>query len=410
MTNITGVEAVEIKDSRGLPTLRATVHAGDVAGVFDVPSGASTGSHEALELRDGGEEQNGKGIRKALEAVNGEIAKTLIGMDVSEQKKIDDAMCALDGTSQKSRLGGNAIIGVSIATAKAAAASNDAPFYKYLRSLRTIEPTHRVPFLFMNVLNGGKHAKNGPAFQEYHIIPQTDDVEVSKKIGESFMDSLDIYAKNRFGENYGVGDEGGLVFPITDVTESLAIMRSIADEANFAVPVRFGLDVAASSFYDEKARVYHCGDRDRTPAGMLELYQSLVKEYNLYSIEDPFQEEAFEDFAKLQSEIDPVLLVGDDLTVTNVARLKTAIDARAIKAMIIKPNQIGTLTETLDTMELARKNGIHCIVSHRSGDTMDDAIADIAYAFGTLGLKCGVPRQKERIIKINRLIHISHEA
>src|SRR3989344_4399917 len=137
---------------------------------------------------------------------------------------------------------------------------------------------------------------------------------------------------------------------------------------------------------------------------------SLVKEYNLYSIEDPFQEEAFEDFAKLQSEIDPVLLVGDDLTVTNVARLKTAIDARAIKAMIIKPNQIGTLTETLDTMELARKNGIHCIVSHRSGDTMDDAIADIAYAFGTLGLKCGVPRQKERIIKINRLIHISHEA
>ena len=143
---------------------------------------------------------------------------------------------------------------------------------------------------------------------------------------------------------------------------------------------------------------------------MLELYQSLVKEYNLYSIEDPFQEEAFEDFAKLQSEIDPVLLVGDDLTVTNVARLKTAIDARAIKAMIIKPNQIGTLTETLDTMELARKNGIHCIVSHRSGDTMDDAIADIAYAFGTLGLKCGVPRQKERIIKINRLIHISHEA
>ena len=409
MTKITKVEAIEIQDSRGMPTLRATVHAGEAIGIFDVPSGASTGSHEALELRDGGTEQHGKGVKKALSVVNGEIAKALIGMDVSDQEAIDRTMLVLDGTPQKSRLGGNAIIGVSIAVAKTAAVSKGVALYEYLRTLRSIEPSHPVPFLFMNVLNGGKHAKNGPAFQEYHIIPQTDDAKVSKKIGETFMSLLEQYAKKRFGDNYGVGDEGGLVFPITDVAEPLAIMRSIADKANFTVPVRFGLDVAASSFYDEKAGVYHCGDRDRSAPEMLELYKLLMKQYDLYSIEDPFQEEAFEDFALLQKAIDPSVVVGDDLTVTNVTRLKTAIDTHAIKGMIIKPNQIGTLAETLDTMEMARKNGTHCIVSHRSGDTMDDAIADIAYAFGTLGLKCGVPRQKERIVKIDRLIHISHE-
>ena len=409
MTKITGIEAMEIQDSRGMPTLRATVHAGDAIGIFDVPSGASTGSHEALELRDGGTEDHGKGVKKALSSVNGEIAKALVGMDVSDQEAIDHAMLALDGTPQKSRLGGNAIVGVSLATAKAGAASVGVPLYKYLRSLRSILPSRAVPLLFMSVLDGGKHGKNGPSFQEHHIIPLTDDVAVAKEIGKKFIDELDRYANERFGDGYRVGDEGGLVFPITDVAEPLEIIRTIVSKADFAVPVRSGLDVAASSFYDQKEKIYRCRDIDRNTGEMLDLYSSLTKEYDLFSIEDPFQEEAFEDFAKLQNKIDPVLLIGDDLTVTNVARLKTAIDAHAIKAMIIKPNQIGSLTETLDTMEMARNSGIHCIVSHRGEDTMDDAIADIAYAFGALGLKCGVPRQKERIVKIDRLIHISNE-
>lgn len=407
--NISQITAQEISDSRGLPTLRITVYAGSASGSFDVPSGASTGSHEALELRDGGNEHAGKGVKKAIAAVEGPIAGALVGHDVADQQGIDTIMRELDGTKQKAQLGGNAIIGVSIAAAKAAAATKDFELYEYLRTLRNIPPSRKVPLLFMNVLNGGKHAKYGPAFQEYHLIPQTDDVAVAKNIGEAFMKQLETYAREKFGDRYGTGDEGGLVFPLADPEEPLKIMREMINKNPTEVPVRFGLDVAASSFFEKQTNIYYCGSSDLSPSQLQELYARLIKEYDLYTIEDPFEEEAYSDFAALQESHGDIIVVGDDLTVTNVERLNPAIEKRAIRALIIKPNQIGTLTETLDTMELARSRGIHCIVSHRSGDTMDDAISDIAYAYGTFGLKCGVPRQPERIVKIDRLITISHE-
>ncbi|MEK7616376.1 MAG: enolase C-terminal domain-like protein [Patescibacteria group bacterium] len=380
------IEAEKIKDSRGKPTIKAIVECEDGSvGSFAVPSGASTGTHEAHVLD----------VQEACASVNDTIAKALIGMDVTAQKELDQKMLELDGTQQKSNLGGNAMIGVSIALAKAAAVVSGVPLYQYLRTLRSIKPSRTVPMLFMNVINGGKHAKGGPAFQEYHIIPDTDDVAEAKKIGEEFMLALDQYAS-------GMGDEGGIIVRTDDPEEPLRIIKSLGTS------VKIGLDVAASSFYDKETNLYRCGDRDRTPSEMHELYGELIKKYNLYSVEDPFQEEAFDDFALLQKNTDSII-IGDDLTVTNVSRLNTAIKAGAIRAMIIKPNQIGTLTETLNTMELARTHDIHCIVSHRSGDTLDSAIADIAYAFGTLGLKCGVPRQPERVAKIDRLIQISHE-
>ncbi len=401
---ITAVKAEEILDSRGNPTLAVTVTAGEAQGMFSVPSGASTGSHEALELRDGDPEHfRGLGVLKAVANVNDVIAPALNGMDAADQKAVDQKLLELDGTPNKSRLGANAVIGASIACAKAAAAARNIPVYEHLRTLATMKPSRSVPLLFMNLVNGGKHAQSRLAFQEYHIVPQTESIEEALEMGTSVMQELrKLIVKDLGAPSANIGDEGGFAVDTDDVSLPLELLVQAIGTAGYGPKIKLALDVAASSFF--KDETYAFQGRSLSPQEFLAYYRDLIKNFPIISIEDPFAEEAFADFAALND--GSVLVVGDDLTVTNKERLQAAIDQKAVSGVIIKPNQIGTLTETLDAMRLARDNGVECIVSHRSGETNDDFIADLAYAFGAYGLKSGAPQREERVIKYNRLWEI----
>ena len=401
-SKITKIFAEEVKDSRGNPTLLVNVFVGEKSGSFSVPSGASTGAHEAHELRDA----DGKGVGKAIDKINNDIAKALIGQDVLNQHEIDRIMIKLDGTQNKDNLGGNSMIGVSVACAKAAAKIQDIELYEHLRTLAEIKPSRHIPHLYMNLINGGKHAKNNLAFQEYHIVTDTDDVTEAVDIGIKIQDSIKEYITEELGEDSLVlGDEGGFAPELTDVRKPLEYLaRAIKDNA-LDGKVRLALDVASSSFYENG--MYKVDGKDISSGELLDLYDSLNNEFNLISIEDPFDEESFEDFKKLKEKEDGLIVVGDDLTVTNKVLVKKAIDSGSISGMIIKPNQIGTLSETLETMMLAREHDIELIVSHRSGETDDDFIADLAFAFNCFGLKSGSPIKPERMVKYQRLINIS---
>ena len=397
---ITKITAEEIKDSRGNPTLKVTVEAGNYAGSFSVPSGASTGAYEAVELRDA----DGRGIKQAVENVNNVIAPALTGMDISDQRKIDEAMLALDGTENKKNLGGNAMIGVSIACAKAAAQAAGVEVFKYLRTLSDIKPSRKVPYLYMNLLNGGKHAKNGLAFQEYMIAPETSNPAEALEIGILIQNTLKENIIKKLGQGSAIfGDEGGFAPKVSDVREPLYLLHEAIKQNGLEGKVRVALDVAAASFYKEGK--YQVDGKSISAIELLDIYKSMQEEFNPLSIEDPFEENDFESFSKLMEY--GTLVVGDDLTVTNVKLLRQAIKKKSMRGMIIKPNQIGTLTETLETMKLARENGIELIISHRSGETEDDFIADLAYAFGCFGLKAGAPSKPERLAKYNRLLKIA---
>ena len=398
---ITKVTAEEILDSRNTPTLKVSVWCGEIEGSFSVPSGASTGAHEAYELRD-----EGKHVTTALTNVNTKINDALLGHDITDQKGIDDILIALDGTPNKKVLGGNAIIGVSVACAKAAAQVQREELFAYLRTLATIAPSQKTPFIYMNIINGGKHAKNGLAFQEYHIVPQVDNVVEAVEMGARIQEVLreDIIAQ--YGEDSVVlGDEGGFAPAIQNVREPLVLLVQAIEKAGYTGKVRLALDVAASSFFENGG--YLVDGKNITPDELYELYESLIAEFNLFSIEDPFDEEDFASFTKLHAQYPHLFVVGDDLTVTNTERLSLAIERNSINAMIIKPNQVGSLSETLATMAMARVHDVHLIVSHRSGETDDTFIADLAYAFGCFGLKSGAPRKPERKIKYDRLEKIS---
>lgn len=401
---ITHIKAREILDSRGNPTVHATVVTSSGAmGTFAVPSGASTGTHEDLELRDGDKDRfGGKGVLKAVRAANHEIANALIGMDAADQRKIDNTMLALDGTKNESRLGANAILAVSIAAAKAAAAAKGVQVYEHLQDLIHIKPSRKVPFLYMNLVNGGLHASSKLAFQEYLIVPQTPDVTEALNIGTTIMHGL----KKTIAEKYGfisanIGDEGGFVPDIENVSEPLELLMEVAKKAGYADKIKLGMDVAASSFYEDGK--YRLHDNLQTAEHMRLLYEKQIRDFPIQSIEDPFGEENFDDFASLKGN---TIVVGDDLTVTNKNRLQTAIDRQAIGGIVIKINQIGSLWEALETMEFARKNGIELFVKHRSGETTDDFIADLAYAFGAYALMAGAPQRGERVAKYNRLWEI----
>ncbi len=400
------ITAREILDSRGNPTLEVRVAAGDSAyGTFSVPAGASKGSHEAAEKRDDGVAAfRGMGVSSAVAMIESEIDGALAGTSVFDQKKIDETMIALDGTADRSRLGGNAMIGVSIAAAKAAAAAAGKEVFEYLPSLADIKPSRAVPLLYMNLMNGGKHAKTPLAFQEYHIIPEFDDVRealsAATTVQAALRDKL-IAALGSSSANFG--DEGGFVPNAADIRLPLELLAATLKELNLTDRIKLSLDTAASSFYEDGT--YAIGDERLTPDMMLQRYLALIKEFSLFSIEDPFAEEDFEHFAALKAQGN-VRVVGDDLTTTSVARLQKAIDGKSVDALIIKPNQVGTLSETLATMRLARENNIECIVSHRSGETNDDFIADLAWAFGAFGLKAGAPVRGERVAKYNRLWRI----
>ncbi|MCM2339453.1 MAG: phosphopyruvate hydratase [Burkholderiales bacterium] len=399
---ITKILAEEIKDSRNNPTIKVTVFVGDKFGSFSVPSGASTGVHEAHELRD----TDGKGVKEVIQKINDIISPALVGQNVLNQEVIDMIMIKLDGSQNKDNLGGNALIGVSIACAKAAAVVSSLETFEYLRTLKKIKPSQEVPFLYMNLINGGKHAKNDLAFQEYHLIPNVDNVEKAVEIGILIQDSLKkIIEKDLGEESLILGDEGGFAPKISDIRKPLEYLAQAIKENNLEKKVRLALDVASTSFYD--GNLYKVDGRDITKEELMKIYDSLIVEFNLVSIEDPFYEEDFASFRELREHNSNLLAVGDDLTVTNRSLVEKAIEEKSINAMIIKPNQIGTLTETLDTMKFARDNDIKLIVSHRSGETDDNFIADLAYAFGCFGLKSGAPLKPERKIKYDRLIKIS---
>ena len=401
---ITKILGEEIEDSRGNPTLKVTVWAGEFSGSFSVPSGASTGAHEAHELRDG----NKKGVTVALGKVNNEIAKVLVGQDVLNQKEIDRLMIELDGTPNKDNLGGNSMIGVSIACAKLAAKISGVETYEYLRTLAEIKPSRKIPYLYMNLINGGKHAKNNLAFQEYHVVIGMDDVEEAVHSGVLIQNSLKKFIHEDLPDDMLVlGDEGGYAPKLTNIRKPLEYLAKAVKENNLGSQARLALDVAASSFYENG--MYNVDGKKITQEELLATYNSLIKEFNLISIEDSFDEEDFEGFRKLKNANDGLVVVGDDLTVTNKTLVQKAIDEGSINGMIVKPNQIGTLSETLETMQLAREHDIELIVSHRSGETDDDFIADLAYAFGTFGLKTGSPIKAERMIKYRRLIEILKE-
>lgn len=404
MNKIDKIFAEEIKDSRGNPTIKVTVVSGEFSDSFSVPSGASTGAHEAIELRD----IDGKGVDNAIKNINEIITPALLGKEIENQKEIDESMILLDGTNNKSNLGANALIGVSIAVAKTSAKTKGLEVYEYLRLLIEIKPSRRVPYLYMNLINGGKHAQNNLAFQEYHIVPNTDDADESVEIGIKIQNTIKDIIIEKYGEDsMALGDEGGYAPKITDIREPLVILNEAIQKNGLEGKVRLALDVASSSFYDNLSNKYKIDGKEVLKEELLEIYDNLVKEFDLLSIEDPFDEEDFESFAKLKSQNENLNVVGDDLTVTNILRLKQAIYNDSVNSMIIKPNQIGTLSETLDTMRLARENDIELIVSHRSGETDDDFIADLAYAFGCFGLKSGSPLKLERKVKYDRLIEIS---
>ncbi len=401
-TKIIKISTEKILDSRGNPTIRVTIDTRGGSGSFAVPSGASVGIHEANELKD---------INQVIQNVQNIIAPKLIGLESTDQEQIDQIMIELDGTLNKSKLGGNAIIGVSLAAAKAAAKSLGQEVYEYLRSLTQIKPSRPIPYLFMNLINGGKHAHSKLPFQEYHIVPQTESVEEALDIATKIFKALRERIDKEMSPAYSnVGDEGGATVDIgptvetNDVFIPLKLLSETVSQLGYSDKVRLAMDVAASSFYENGH--YIIGNKI-TADQLYGIYKIMFAEFDIMAIEDPFAEEDFDNFAKIHAEYPDKLVVGDDLTVTNVERLTMAINNKSINAIIIKPNQVGTLTETLNTMKLARDNNIECIISHRSGETEDDFIADLAYAFGCFGLKSGAPNRGERIVKYNRLVHIS---
>jgi enolase len=414
-TKIEKIIAREIFDSRKKPTLEVTVFAGEHNASFAVPSGASTGVHEAHELRDADPTyMAGNGVKKAIENVNGPIAQALAGVDITNQKEIDRILCELDGTTNKDRLGGNATIGASVACAKAAAKVKKIETFEHIRDLAFSKGT-TSHLLFINLINGGKHADSGLSFQEYQIIPQTHDVSSALQMAEKIQKSVGETLISKYDQkNLTLGDEGGFAPHLNSSLRPLEILTEAISTCGLNDSVLLGLDIAASSFFESETNSYLVDGEKISAADLAKKYQNMLTDFKIFSIEDPFQEEDFASFSSLLESAsvkntpnNSTLIIGDDLTVTNTARLKKAIEQKSVNALIIKPNQIGTLSETLDTIQLAHENNIKCIVSHRSGDTMDDFIADLAYGAQCFGLKAGEPHQPERKVKYDRLVQIT---
>ncbi|RLE63555.1 MAG: phosphopyruvate hydratase [Thermoprotei archaeon] len=404
------VHAREVLDSRGNPTVEVDVMTRGGLGRAMVPSGASTGRYEALELRDGGSRFMGKGVSKAVYNVNNIIAREIIGMDSRRQYEIDKKMVLLDGTPNKARLGANAILGVSLASAKAAAATYRVPLYQYLGGISA----RVLPTPLMNILNGGKHAGNELSIQEFMVVPVgARSFREALRIGVEIYHSLKKYLKEKYGlAAINVGDEGGFAPPMKYSREALdALCRAVKISGySLESDVYLALDVAATSFYDEDSGVYFIDGEKLSTDKFQEYLLQLIDEYPIISIEDPFYEEDFEAFSIFTKEVgDKVQVVGDDLFVTNVERLRIGIEKRAATALLLKVNQIGTLSEALEAAQLAMEKGLKVIVSHRSGETEDTTISDLAVALNCGQIKTGAPARGERTAKYNRLLRIEEE-
>ena len=413
---IRDIFAREILDSRGNPTIEAEVLAGEnIVGRAAVPSGASTGKYEAVELRDQEERYGGKGVERAVENVNSCLAKAVIGMNVFDQKEIDRALCKADGTENKSNLGANAILGVSMAAARAAAKGLNIPLYRYLGGVQA----KKMPVPIMNILNGGVHADNPLDIQEFMIVPVREtSFRERLRICAEIYHMLRAVLKGK-GLQTGVGDEGGFAPELADTKEALRTIRDAAERAGYRMgrDIMIALDVAASELYiEEKGGYIFAGEGKkgepvvRTTEEMISYYEELVEEFPIFSIEDPLDEEDWDGWKKLTKKIgNRVQLVGDDLFVTNAQRLRKGIELGAANAILIKVNQIGTLSETFETIKTAQEAGYNVIVSHRSGETEDTIIADIAVAFNTGQIKTGAPCRSERVAKYNRLLRIEEQ-
>ncbi|MEO5305693.1 MULTISPECIES: phosphopyruvate hydratase [Corynebacterium] len=407
MADIIHVMAREILDSRGNPTVEAEVFLDDGArGVAGVPSGASTGVHEAHELRDGGDRYLGKGVLKAVENVNEEIADELAGFEADDQRLIDQALIKLDGTDNKSRLGANAILGVSIAAAKAAAESAGLPLYRYVGGPNA----HVLPVPMMNILNGGSHADSGVDVQEFMIAPiGAESFSEALRQGTEVYHALKNVIKDK-GLSTGLGDEGGFAPSVESTKAALDLIVDAIKKAGLkpGEDIALALDVASSEFF--KDGKYHFEGGEHTAEEMAKVYEDLVANYPIVSIEDPLQEDDWEGYTKLTAAIgDKVQIVGDDFFVTNPARLQEGIEKKAANALLVKVNQIGTLTETFDAVELAHRNGYRTMMSHRSGETEDTTIADLAVALNCGQIKTGAPARSERVAKYNQLLRIEQE-
>ena len=404
MSKIKDIYAREILDSRGNPTVEVDVILENgVLGRAAVPSGASTGVREALELRDKDERFMGKGVLKAVNNVNNIIRKNLIGLDSKDQELIDNTMLELDGTKNKSNLGANAILGVSLANLKASANDANMPLYKYVGLGKTL------PIPMMNILNGGAHADNHLDFQEYMIIPKRDTIKERIRVGAEVFQNLKKVLKEK-GYNTNVGDEGGFAPDLKSNEEGFQVIIEAIKKAGYqpGIDVTIGIDVAASEFYHDG--LYHVDGLQLTTEELIQFYERLVDTYPITSIEDPVDENDWDGFKLITEKLgDRVQLVGDDLFVTNIECLQKGIDNHSGNAILLKLNQIGTYTETLKTIELAKKNNYKTIISHRSGETEDTTIADLAVGLDLGQIKTGSMSRTDRMCKYNQLIRIEEE-
>ncbi len=403
MSKITKIKAREILDSRGNPTLEVDLFTQQTCQSAAVPSGASTGTHEAVELRDGGRRYLGKGVQKAIHNIEQKIYPLLRGMDCHHQRKIDEAMIDKDGTKNKSKFGANAILGVSLAAARAATAEKKKFLFQHLYAIADINRKPIVPRPFFNVVNGGKHAGNQLAFQEFMIAPKAKNFAEALRMGSEVHHVLKEVIEKKYGkEATNIGDEGGFAPPLKRAEEALDLLQQAIQKAGYKGKIEIAMDCAASEFYSKgKYKLHVIMSREK----LLDYYLHLIKKYPIISIEDPFEQEDFFSFAELRKK-SKIQIVGDDLTVTNIKRIKQAIQNKSCNCLLLKVNQIGTLTEALDAVKLAYENGWRVMVSHRSGETEDTFIADLAVAIGCGMIKAGAPCRGERIAKYNRLLRI----
>lgn len=407
MIYIEDVYAIEVLDSRGNPTVKATVALSDgtVASAI-VPSGASTGKREALELRDKDERYCGKGVLKAVENVNSQIAEAVIGLDAFDQKALDDEMRELDGTDNYSNLGANAVLGVSMAVARAAAKSLDVPLYRYLGGANASV----LPVPMFNIINGGAHANNSVDFQEFMIMPFGFD-----KFSDALRAATEIYHTlkgllNAAGHSTAVGDEGGFAPNLNDNEEPIKLIMQAIEKAGYKAgeQIKLALDVAASELYENGK--YKLEGKEFSSEELIERYAQLCEKYPIFSIEDGLSEDDWTGWAKLTSKLgSKVQLVGDDLFVTNEKILREGTQKGVGNAILIKPNQIGTVSQTMQTIRLAQRKGYRCVMSHRSGESEDSFIADFAVAMNTGQIKTGATSRSERNAKYNRLLEIERE-
>lgn len=415
---MTDVRAREILDSRGNPTIEVELSTGGGTFRAAVPSGASTGAYEALELRDGDAARfGGKGVLKAIANVNEIIAPAIIGADVRDQRKFDEIMLALDGTENKAKLGANAVLGVSMAGCVAGAAAEGIRLYRHIARIAGKGEPEVMPVPVMNVINGGSHAGNKLAMQEFMILPTgARSFEEGMQMGAEVYAALKGVIKKRYGlDATAVGDEGGFAPNIQDNGEGLDLLVAAIEKAGYTGRIKLGMDVAASEFYSKQGKYYDLDFKNKDSTSRLssvelgEMYKGFVRDYPMVTIEDPFDEDDWPAWSALTGSVGGTQIVGDDLTVTNVKKIGRAVEEKSANALLLKINQIGSITESIDACNMAQKAGWGVMVSHRSGETEDAFIADLVVGLQTGQIKTGAPCRSERLAKYNQLLRISED-